>query len=110
MILNRYSLGEKTLMETNVYVEASYSEWVLRNAASIAFTGLCFEVTQVHDGWCIKLESDDHDVISTKMFYGFLNDFRLREIIDEQTSDVRLAIVKKALELTYSNQRKARND
>lgn len=81
---------------------ASYSEWVVRNAAAWAFSpgNIAVEVIVLPDS--ISLVSDSE--VSTELkerFFRFLNDYRLRELIDEQTGYRRKEIMKRALQNVY---------
>jgi len=86
-------------------LNGSYSEWVVRNAAAWAFSSenLAVEIVSVPEGVYLASDNEISEELRER-FFCFLNDYRLRELIDEQTGHKRKEIMKRALQNVYGKE------
>ena len=80
------------------------SEWVLRNAAAWALreTSLYFLVVQTDDGYELHLEGEADEAV-IRLIARYVNEFRLRELIDSKTGALREKVALSALSLVYKD-------
>lgn len=92
---------ERFLMQAEVIFKET-SEWVLRNAAAWCFrdSNVPFEIRVCPQGLAIALTAPLSVELSAKLD-RFINEFALREAIDQRTGQLREEIVKDSLTLVY---------
>lgn len=92
--------GEKAFNKT-IHVQGSYSEQTLRTAAAWAVDPRAtFNLRSTEQAW--EIETDDASQDLEQRFFRYLNDIRLRELIDQKTNNLRTLIVERALKNIYS--------
>ncbi|AMJ96872.1 hypothetical protein AVL55_00975 [Alteromonas macleodii] len=75
-----------------------YSELVLRKALYWLESGCQWDIEENESEWLITFSCSQDDFVRCKCeFNKLLNDYYLREKIDSQTDDLKLAIIRKAL-------------
>lgn len=84
------------------FVFTNTSEWVLRNAAAWCFrdSNIRFEIRVCPQGLAIALTDPLSAELSAKLD-RLINEFALRETIDQRTGQLREKIVKASLSLVY---------
>lgn len=81
-------------------LEKSYSELVIRSATAWTFTEhASASIRHTDDFWIV--ESSEQLPDSKDLLLRNVNEMRLRELIDDQTADLRKAIVKRSLMNVY---------
>lgn len=81
-------------------IEGGYSEWVVRQACAWTFQSSEFPKIAVNGKNWILTWKGTMDASTMPVLEQNLNEFRLREIIDAQTANLRKKIVMHALEST----------
>jgi len=84
-------------------ISLGYTEWVVRQACAWTFQSTEFpKVSREEKSWVVSLASG-FDEATISLLERNLNEFRLREIIDLQTADLRMKMVNHSLENTYKS-------
>lgn len=87
-------------------VRGNYSEWVARSAYSWAFAKKGGSLSlEMGDGFIELVSDGDLTDEELGLFSQFLNDYRLRELIDQKTSHRRTEIFKRALNNVYRGEK-----
>jgi His-Xaa-Ser system protein HxsD len=91
--------------DTSIYhLDKDLSEWVVRNATAWAFarTEEFPEISKSKDSWILSFQepiSEEKIAVLKK----YINDYKLREIIDQRSGELRLSISEAALKSCYGN-------
>ena len=85
-------------MDTIRLSKVCYSELVVRKALYWWSEHSDWELDFDEESWIITFSTNNNISESKPHFYRILNDFVLREKLDEQTQHLRLKIVKSALD------------
>ena len=81
-------------------LDGSYSEFVIRAAASWTFpVELSAFVRKIGEQWIVETTEVENSSLSNLL--RNINEMRLREIIDDQTGMIRKKVVQRALENVY---------
>ena len=82
-------------------ISSDYSEWVVRQACAWTFqSGEFPKISLEEEGWIVSFASG-FDEETLHLLERNINEFRLREIIDSQTTNLRMKVVTNALRNTY---------
>ena len=83
-------------------LDSVYSEYVIRSAASWTFSTLNNfpEISNESGQWCLLFKEPISSEIKSK-FECYINDYRLRELIDSSTNQDRQKIISRALRSVY---------
>ena len=85
------------MISCEIAISSDYSEPVVRAAVAWAAPHSSkLEIKKIGDGWLLQIQNAPEDIESTISQY--LNEARLREIIDDQTGLTRKLIIQRALE------------
>ena len=85
----------------NYKISSDYSEWVVRQACAWTFQSADFpKISLEEQGWIVSFPSG-FDEETLHLLERNINEFRLREIIDSQTANLRMKIVTNSIRNTY---------
>jgi His-Xaa-Ser system protein HxsD len=85
-----------------IKLDSAYSEYVIRSAASWTFSALNNfpEISNKSGEWCLVFKEPISSQMKSK-FECYINDYRLRELIDSSTNQDRQKIISRALRSVY---------
>jgi len=80
-----------------IFLKLGYSEEVIRKSLYWLPEGCHWEFSDTSDEWCVTMCSGDRVESYVSDLNRRINDFKLREILDKKTKNLRVRLIQSAL-------------
>jgi len=80
------------------FTKSSHSEEVMRKSLYWLPEGCRWEFSESPTEWCVTISADDQVEIYIADLNRRINDFKLRELLDFKTKNLRIRLIQSALE------------
>lgn len=81
-----------------IFSKLSYSEKVLRKALYWLSEDCCWELNETDDNWLVLVHEESEEMFNTAELNRLINDFKLRELLDIETKELRINLIKSAFQ------------